>query len=74
MKKHIKYFIAAYLPDRVLWWDDDFKRWVPAGLCLYRSTWDSLDDVFRIVRKVKKSCSGWHDDIYIDTYVAYTEI
>ena len=74
MKKHIKYFIAYYGSDHAMAWDNDNNRWVPYDMKLYISTWDKPEDVFPVVRKVKKACSGWYDDIYIDSRLAYIDL
>ncbi len=62
-----KYFIAYY-GQHNLWCDDDGKRFVPQGMYLYRSTWDTLDDVMKKSSEVKrKYATGLADDIYIDS-------
>lgn len=67
MKKKIVYFIAYY-GHKHMWWDDEKKRFVPAGMRLYRTTWDDLDECMKACRKVKTDyATGWLDDIYIDS-------
>ena len=71
MKKGIKYFIAYYDDHKQLWWDDEKKRFVPAGLRLYRTTWTDLDQAMKAAHKAKHICSGWYDNIYIDSEICY---
>lgn len=67
MKKKIVYFIAYY-GEKHLWWDDDFKRFVPAGMRLYRTTWSNIEDAMKAAHKIKHDyATGWADDIYIDS-------
>lgn len=70
MKKNIKYFIAHYGVNFPSAWDNDQKRWVPIGMKLYISAWDSIEEIWPIIRSVKKACSGWRNDIYIDSFIS----
>lgn len=63
----IKYRIVYTGDDSYMAWDDDNKLFVPASMNLYITTWDSVSDVFPVLRKVKKLCPGWADNIYIDS-------
>lgn len=67
MKTKVKYFIAHYGAGSAHAWDADGARWVPHGMKLYITFWDNINDVFRECSKVRRACSGWHDDIYIDS-------
>lgn len=71
MKGKVVYFVAYYGDNKHLCWDADKERFVPAGLWLYISTWDILEDAMRAARIAKKKCSGWVDDIYIDSKICY---
>lgn len=62
-----KYFIAYYGPTFCRAWDDAGRRWVPYGMNLYTTYFDKLEDVLPVVRRVKRACSGWSADIYIDS-------
>lgn len=70
----IKYRIVCLGDDRYLAWDDDGKRFVPAGMLLYVTTYDDIDSVFKAIRKVKRLCSGWANEIYIDSFTVYQPI
>lgn len=63
----IKYRIIYLGDDRYLAWDADHKRFVPAGMHLYISTWNHLEDAMQEMRRVRKACSGWTDNIYLDS-------
>lgn len=63
----IKYRIVYLGNDKYLAWDTDYKRFVPAYMHLYVTTWDSLDDCMKEMHNVKKAYSGWSSDIYLDT-------
>lgn len=63
----IKYRIVYLGDDRYLAWDADNKRFVPAGMHLYISTWSSLEYAMQEMRKVRKACSGWANNIYLDS-------
>ena len=69
IKKVIKYFIAYYGASGCRWWDGEMKRWVPNGMCLYRTSYDTVEDAMKELRIVRKKSSGWYDDIYIDSYL-----
>lgn len=69
MKKKIKYFIAYYGPTFCRAWDNEKRRWIPYGMKLYTTFFDSLDDALKAVRNVRRNCSGWRDDIVIDSVV-----
>ena len=71
MKKIIKYFIAYYGDNNHLVWQAEKKRFIPAGLLLYRTTYDSLEDAMKEAHKAKHICSGWYDNIYIDSEICY---
>lgn len=79
----IKYFIAHYggiqigrdskikdYGDHHHWWDGDNDRWVPAGMKLYRTTYDTIEEAMKAVREAKKRSSGWYEEIYIDSELA----
>ena len=68
----IKYRIVYIGDHKYLAWDADNKRFVPAGLHLYVTCFDSLADAFQERRTVKKLCSGWIDNIYIDSCRKYS--
>ena len=63
----IKYRIVYVGNNSYMAWDDDNECFVPAYMHLYVTTWDNLEDVFPVKRKVKKMCSGWADNIFIDS-------
>lgn len=69
MKMKIKYFIAYYGPTFCRAWDNEKGRWIPYGMKLYTTFFDSLDDAFKVARNVRRNCSGWRDDIVIDSIV-----
>ena len=71
MKGKVVYFVAYYGDNKHLCWDADKARFVPAGLWLYISTFDILEDAMKAARIAKKKCSGWVDDIYIDSKICY---
>ena len=74
MRKEVKYFIAYYGPDgnhKV--WSDIKNDFVPAGMHLWYAVYDTIEDAMKACRAVRKACSGWHDDIYIDSYLTYRE-
>lgn len=71
IKKETRYRIAYYGDDRYLAWDADNERFVPAGLHLYVTTWNDIFQVFDEMRKVKRKCSGWMPNIYIEPYTDY---
>lgn len=79
MDKIIKYRIVYYAPGtklgspKHLAWCEEQKRFIPQELRLYTTSYDSLDEVFKAIRKVKKACTGWYDDIYIDSYISSVE-
>ena len=67
METKIVYFIAYY-GEHHFWWDDDKKRFVPAGMRLYRTTWDDLGEALKAIHRVKHDyATGWANDIYIDS-------
>lgn len=63
----IKYRIVYLGDDKYLAWDADAQRFIPAGMHLYVTTWDNIDDCLREMREVKRKCSGWYDSIYVDS-------
>ena len=67
MKLKIKYFIAYYGPTFARAWDDAGRRWVPYGMRLYISYFEDIAEAFAVLRRVRRACSGWHDDILIDS-------
>lgn len=71
MRKVIQYRIAYYGPDRHLIWCGCKHGFLPAGLHLYHKTYDTIEDAMASYRAVRKAHSGWHDDIYIDSYITY---
>lgn len=66
----IKYRIIYIGDNKYLAWDADTQRFVPAHMHLYVSTWDNLEECMKEMRNVKHECSGWVDNIYIDTILA----
>lgn len=73
MKTIIKYRIIYLNPAGMLAWREDKQQFIPGGLNLYITLYDSLDDACRALRKVKKLCSGWADDIVIDSVQRYVD-
>lgn len=70
MAREIVYFIAYY-GSKNLWWDNDNKRFVPAGMRLYRTTWKDLGECMKAAFRVKHDyATGWANDIYIDSEIA----
>lgn len=72
MKKKIMYRIM-HIGEKLSFWDADKKRWVHAGLLLYITNFNDLESVFKEVRRVKRMCPGWADDIYIDSVLKWVE-
>ncbi len=72
LKMEIKYRIVYLGSDHMLAWCEEHKGFIPAGLMLYVTTYDSLEEAMKAIRKVKRECSGWDDDIYIDSFSKYT--
>lgn len=70
MKKKIMYRIM-HIGEKVSFWDADKMRWIPAGLFLYITNYNDLETVLKDVRKVRRMCSGWADDIYIDSVLKW---
>ena len=62
----IKYRIIYIGDNSYMAWDNANGHFVPAYMHLYVSTWDNIDDVFPVMRKVKKLCPSFADNIYID--------
>ena len=60
-----------YLGNPMLAWCEDQKRFIPAGMHLYVTTYDELDDALKAVKKVKRACSGWADEICLDSLKRY---
>ena len=72
ISRSVKYRIVYYGPDKYLAWDNDYKRFVPAGLYLYVTTFNTLEDAMKASRRVKHDyATGWADDIYIESVAAY---
>ena len=69
MKRKVKYFIAYYGPTFCRAWDNENKKWIPYGLHLYITYFDNLDDAFQIIKGVRRACSGWRDNIVIDSII-----
>ena len=63
----IKYRIVYIGDNKYLGWDADAKRFVPAYMHLYVSTYTTLEECMKEAHSVKKSRTGWADDIYIDS-------
>lgn len=66
----VKYRIVYIGDDKYLAWDAVAKMFVPAYMHLYVTTWPDLNDCMTEMRNVKHMCSGWNDNIYIDTVPA----
>lgn len=65
----VKYFIAYYGPTFCRAWDNENKKWIPYGLHLYITYFYDLDDAFKTIKDVRRACSGWRDDIVIDSVI-----
>lgn len=73
MKKIIKYRVTYYGNKNSMAWDAENARFVPSGLNLYIISYDNLSDAMQAAKTAKKKCSGWYDDIYVDSYLQYVD-
>lgn len=72
IEKKISYFIAYYGKKSPLAWCREQKRFIPYGMDLYVTFFEDLNECMREMRKVRRSCSGWVNDIYIDSKIVYS--
>ncbi len=60
-------FRIVYIGDnKYLAWDSDNDKFVPVELHLYVTTFDSIEAVFKELRRVRHLCSGWWNNIFIE--------
>lgn len=63
----IMYRIIYIGDDKYLAWDAYAQRFIPAFMHLYVTTWRTPEEALTEMRRVKRMCSGWIDNIYLDS-------
>lgn len=63
----IEYRVTCIGDDEYLAWDADYKRFVPAYMRLYVSTWADINECMAEMKKVKRMYPEWNDKIGFDT-------
>ena len=61
-----KYRIIYLGDGKYLGWDAVAKRFIPASMFLYVTVYNSIDEAFLELRKIRGSHSGWVSDVYVD--------
>lgn len=63
----IKYRIVYLGDEKYLAWDNDSRRFIPANMHLYVTTFDTFEECMKVARDVKRTHSGWNENIFVDS-------
>lgn len=65
----IKYCICC-LSDQCERFDEEKRVFIPAWKLLYITTWDSLEEAKKALKKVRAAFPAMAQDIYLDSFIA----